>query len=277
MIMSGMREKTWRIAVVSVCLVAVVAISPPATAETLWLNLSKAYARDSGQLEVRQVDGNGTIELQAIVPGTSLWLTSPTMLPSYVEIQSVTVCYELSDPTSFLSQIRLVEMREPLSASVKIDDTTDRTDPGPACVTTSGGGGHHPNGVAGLSLRFEFSDTEDIIRIGGVGINYEIPAVDIPERNGSSNLALRQNFPNPFASSTTIEFQVARPGPVELRIYKPTGQLVRKLVAGERPAGIERIVWDGRDDDGRELAAGVYFYRVRVGGEMGAKRMVMAR
>jgi hypothetical protein len=74
---------------------------------------------------------------------------------------------------------------------------------------------------------------------------------------------LRQNVPNPFGPSTTISFQVPDGGgDVTLRIYDASGRLVRTLVDGHEPSGARGVSWDGRDDQGRPLASGIYFYRL---------------
>lgn len=77
--------------------------------------------------------------------------------------------------------------------------------------------------------------------------------------------ALYPNFPNPFNPSTTIRFSLPQPGEAELTIYNLLGQRVITLVRGVQEAGGHTLVWNGCDDRGRELASGVYFYRLRAG------------
>jgi hypothetical protein len=89
--------------------------------------------------------------------------------------------------------------------------------------------------------------------------------------------ALFQNFPNPFNPSTTIRFTVAAESPVELLIFNVQGQKVRTLVNEGKSAGSYRVVWDGRNENGRLVASGVYFYRLRVGGYMSVKKMLMLK
>jgi hypothetical protein len=260
---------------VGVFSVGIVAQCTVARAETLWINPVTAINYNEPDLDVTIVNG-GTIEVRSTDPGTRQGLHIPYAMPTGIEINSVDLCYSLSDAGSFITQVRLAELRESNVAGVKYDDPTDLTDPGPSCITTMNRF-VDPSGYITLSIIMEFEDTNDWIRIGGLGLNFNRPVVDAADGPHPAGLALRQNFPNPFASSTTIEFQVARPGPVELRVYTVSGQLVRTLAAGHREAGIERIVWDGRDETGRSLSPGVYFYRVQVGEELGARTMVLAR
>ena len=76
---------------------------------------------------------------------------------------------------------------------------------------------------------------------------------------------LDQNYPNPFNSDTVIRFALPTSENVELAIFNLAGQRVAKLADGMREAGVYAIRWDGRDDNGRELASGVYLYRLRTG------------
>ena len=69
---------------------------------------------------------------------------------------------------------------------------------------------------------------------------------------------LQQNAPNPFNSQTVISWLLLRPGPARVEVFALTGQRVSVLHQGPRKAGSHRVHWDGRDDDGRSLASGVY-------------------
>ena len=85
------------------------------------------------------------------------------------------------------------------------------------------------------------------------------------------------NAPNPFRPNTTIEFEVADPGLVTLRIFDAAGRQVRLLVNRPYPAGRHRIAWNGRCDTGEFAASGVYFYRLSVNGVENSRRMVLSR
>ena len=85
---------------------------------------------------------------------------------------------------------------------------------------------------------------------------------------------LAQNYPNPFNPETTISYDIAKTGTVRVSVYALTGQLVRTLVDGERPAGSYSVTWDGKDDAGRDVASGVYLCRM-VAGEYSAVRKLM--
>lgn len=86
---------------------------------------------------------------------------------------------------------------------------------------------------------------------------------------------LDQNFPNPFNPRTTIRFGLRSRGPVGLRIYDVSGRLVRTLVDSELEAGPHRVVWDGRNNGGSQVASGVYFCRLATGEYKKSRKIVL--
>ncbi|MEE3241751.1 MAG: FlgD immunoglobulin-like domain containing protein, partial [Candidatus Neomarinimicrobiota bacterium] len=70
---------------------------------------------------------------------------------------------------------------------------------------------------------------------------------------------LRQNYPNPFTSSTTIEYDVPETQQIVLRIFNIRGQLVKTLVEEEQTAGYKSVIWDGTNNNGDPVSAGIYF------------------
>jgi len=86
------------------------------------------------------------------------------------------------------------------------------------------------------------------------------PMVHEPELPAGYQLS--QNYPNPFNAETRIQFAIPQTGHVFLNVYNVTGQQVRTLVDEEMTAGEHSVVWNGRDQAGRELASGVYFCRM---------------
>jgi len=88
---------------------------------------------------------------------------------------------------------------------------------------------------------------------------------------------LSQNTPNPFNPTTTIAFGLAKPADITLRIYDTTGRLVRVLADGRYAAGPQAEVWDGRDDSGRPVASGVYFYRLDTRTNVLTRKMLLVK
>jgi flagellar hook assembly protein FlgD len=72
--------------------------------------------------------------------------------------------------------------------------------------------------------------------------------------------------PNPFRATTTLHFAVAGGGAVRIRVYDVSGRAVRHLLAARVDDGEHRVTWDGRDDEGRPVRAGIYFLRLEAPG-----------
>ncbi len=86
------------------------------------------------------------------------------------------------------------------------------------------------------------------------------------------------NYPNPFNPTTAISYTVPASGAeVRLTIYDLAGRVVRTLVTGLEQGGEHVAVWHGRDDAGRAVGSGVYFYRLVVGDESIERKMVMLK
>ncbi len=73
------------------------------------------------------------------------------------------------------------------------------------------------------------------------------------------------NYPNPFNPETTIAFTLDKEQKVELAIYNVRGQKVRTLINDIQPVGENKIVWDGTDDNGRNVTSGVYLMKLKRG------------
>ena len=88
---------------------------------------------------------------------------------------------------------------------------------------------------------------------------------------------LFQNYPNPFNSSTIISYVIKKEGNVALKIYDILGREVRQLVNGIQKPGNYRFIWDGKDNQGKEVASGIYFYQLRAGNFTRTKKLVLIK
>ncbi len=89
--------------------------------------------------------------------------------------------------------------------------------------------------------------------------------------------ALAQNAPNPFNPTTSIAYTIAQRASVALEIFDATGARVRRIDQGTRDAGEYSVEWNGRDDAGRAVASGVYFYRLEGVGGVAPRKMVLLK
>jgi hypothetical protein len=74
-----------------------------------------------------------------------------------------------------------------------------------------------------------------------------------------------------------VRLRLARAADARVALYDPAGRRARTLAAGRWEPGTHEVAWDGRDDDGRALAPGVYFLRVRAGSIERTARWVWLR
>ncbi len=85
------------------------------------------------------------------------------------------------------------------------------------------------------------------------------------------------NYPNPFNPETRITFSTKDNGPVSIDIYNVKGQKVRSLLNENREAGNHSVVWNGKDDNGKNVASGVFFYRMKSGKYSSTKKMILMK
>ena len=104
---------------------------------------------------------------------------------------------------------------------------------------------------------------------------------DVSEEEEGSNLSkdykLYQNYPNPFNPESIFEYAVPIDCYVKLSIYNILGQRVRVLVDEYQNSGLKSVNWDGKDNQGREVAGGVYFYSIKAGDFEQTKKMILLK
>jgi len=104
-------------------------------------------------------------------------------------------------------------------------------------------------------------------------------SADAPDHAGiPSGPKLYASAPNPCREGTTIRYDLSQPAVVDLTIFDVTGRTVRMLVDGvPQEPGSYPAEWDRRDDAGRAVAAGLYFYRIKAGSLEQSRRLVCVR
>lgn len=108
----------------------------------------------------------------------------------------------------------------------------------------------------------------------GVGVEEDEDQIVIPKA-----FQLHQNYPNPFNSITVIGYSLLEDGPcpTTLRIYNVLGEEVRTLVNEEQGPGSYEVVWNGKDDQRREVGSGVYLCHLRCGELSQIRKIVLLR
>jgi hypothetical protein len=91
------------------------------------------------------------------------------------------------------------------------------------------------------------------------------------------SFALEGNYPNPFRTQTTLQFDLPEPVDVTLSVYDVMGRRVATLVQERLPSGSHDITWQGRGQNGQALASGVYFMRLTAGDRTATRRLTIVR
>ena len=109
----------------------------------------------------------------------------------------------------------------------------------------------------------------DIFKVSGIlsSLKPEIP----------KEYKLYNNHPNPFNAQSTIHYNLPDDIMVNIIIYDVLGRLVKKMVNDFQNSGYKSIVWDGTDDKGAPVSAGVYFYSMQAGGFIKTKKMILLK
>lgn len=104
-------------------------------------------------------------------------------------------------------------------------------------------------------------------------------ATGVPEGTPSLPLTIGTPFPNPTSGPCRVAFNIPVDEPLagELAIFDLSGRRVRLLESGLLPAGDAVATWDGRDDEGRSVASGIYFVNLSVGASRRASRVMVVR
>ncbi|MBD3161382.1 MAG: hypothetical protein GF346_04180 [Candidatus Eisenbacteria bacterium] len=105
-----------------------------------------------------------------------------------------------------------------------------------------------------------------------------IPAFVVEHRNPAGPLLLGASAPNPFRYRTRLSYELDRSAIVGASVHDAQGRCVQTVLArAERRPGVYELSWDGRDGEGRPVAAGVYWWRIAAGDRTGARRILLLR
>ena len=101
--------------------------------------------------------------------------------------------------------------------------------------------------------------------------------VDKKSVNVGNTAITLKNMPNPMNGRTRIDYQVKANGNVKLAMYSLSGRLVKTLVNGTKKAGVYKTEWNGRDNKGNKVVAGIYICKLVNGGKMISKKITVIR
>jgi hypothetical protein len=92
-----------------------------------------------------------------------------------------------------------------------------------------------------------------------------------------NKLSLKNSYPNPFNTRTTIEYVLPEDCHVKVTVYNVLGREVRLLVNGYQFEGQTTVVWDAKDNAGHEAASGIYFYTIQAGDNVETKKVLLLK
>lgn len=125
--------------------------------------------------------------------------------------------------------------------------------------------------IAGLDFSGNESQFSEAIPIMITKVN-ETGKTEIPKE-----FVLEQNYPNPFNPSTKITFGLPSSQQMKIAVYNLLGKQIRLLAEGSFPAGYHSIIWDARDDFGRQVGPGIYFCRMENRTTTLIKKMILLK
>ena len=96
-----------------------------------------------------------------------------------------------------------------------------------------------------------------------------------PER--PDRLELWQNYPNPFNSSTIIQYEMNAASHVKLIVYNLEGKVVQMLINEFQNIGKKKVVWNGKDTQGRAVSNGIYIYKLVTNKAVKTKKMILLK
>lgn len=152
----------------------------------------------------------------------------------------------------------------------------------------TGTGSQYPNGVTGqgvtngtLTFVVPVAAPDQLFYQCGVhsamgGTLSIATPLDVAPRGGPASVWLGPARPNPARDGASFSYSLPRPGRVFFAVFDERGRRVSTLADDVQPAGDHVARWDGRDGQGHVAQSGIYFYRLRAGGQALSGRLVVA-
>ncbi len=146
--------------------------------------------------------------------------------------------------------------------------------------------GHSLTGVDTSNISVDGREFEGFVwaeayhlTVMSIGTSVDSTLLDIDKVNGNNikKFQLFQNYPNPFNPTTEIEYDIPRTANISIVIFNTLGQKIRTLVNKRQTPGQYTVVWDGKDDYGRNVASGIYLYQLKTNDFVQTKKMILIK
>ncbi len=189
-------------------------------------------------------------------------------LPNSSPNLPITLCWKIADAQGSPKNIHIMDQADGVLFRVDMKNPT----------------AHGVKLTQGVNVRLLENGTVACVEISlttvtGFKIAYGLTSGvnDEPTTGSALGYLLSQNAPNPFTSSTNIEFFAPKSGNATLEIFDVNGKLIKTLVDGTVDAGRNVYPWDGTDEKGRGVASGAYTYRLTSGATVLSRTMILMR
>ncbi|MCD6176767.1 MAG: PQQ-binding-like beta-propeller repeat protein [Candidatus Cloacimonetes bacterium] len=109
-------------------------------------------------------------------------------------------------------------------------------------------------------------------------INFDLNALSGNDQNLELIDIVLSNYPNPFNPETSINFFISEnSGNIELTVYNLKGQKIKQLINDQLPVGQHSVIWNGTDENGKNVSSGVYLYKMETGNYSETKKMILMK
>ncbi|NOZ03779.1 MAG: T9SS type A sorting domain-containing protein [FCB group bacterium] len=135
--------------------------------------------------------------------------------------------------------------------------------------------------ISYASANFQFTFPAHSITVMKLSGSFPSAQTAITENDNNislpTQLTLYQNYPNPFNIKTVIQYNLPTSGKIILEVYDLAGRSVRTLVNKTQPAGKQRVIWNGKNNNGASVPSGLYFTRLTYGNATKIKKMILVK
>jgi hypothetical protein len=115
------------------------------------------------------------------------------------------------------------------------------------------------------------------LKTDDISVNSLVTSIKNGNDQKINTFSLAQNYPNPFNPSTQISFNIPSPENVQMVVFNSLGQKMRTLINENLPSGTHQVAWNGRDNFGNELPAGIYYYQIKAGEFQQTRKMLFVK
>ena len=106
---------------------------------------------------------------------------------------------------------------------------------------------------------------------------HSLQLMGVSSSNVPQQFVLYPNYPNPFNPVTTIRYDLSKESFVDITIYDMLGNVVNNLIYTNQSSGYKSIQWNATNNIGAPVSAGVYLYKIKAGGLVETKKMILLK